>query len=743
MNIGSAALIGIVWGLVANTLHIVQFKVIGGAVDTIIKAPPMITSVALQANPADVAFSIPAWFIGAVIGLAIAVSLWLGIKYSAGLVGLAQFSFRDFWASMGTVGKTGTFGVLVVMSLVIGLLTLAVVQPSTPSGLSIYGMQVSEEELTGILALDGEPVEVWYFETPIEVCYDDGTCELTYTPRPTSPVALSITGRMTTGPFLDPLLLIAFISAVSAIVYAMYVFVENPCAKKAGVAIVILVSIGILVSSIDFTEAKIPLAGYWADSCSTNEQCRARAATFCAKMNRIPAVIEYKNTLTGEVYKTSDMTRCVEGQCNYMCRSEQAGGTLKCNRNADCVNMKCNYGIKEEAKCVRGECTKTVCRSREEAEKAGEYGTCTKNLCEAECKERGSQFKSGYCNGPGGRGGNCVCARYSPKELNALQDPCGGSCTSNSDCAQRALVCCNSNTYAKAQCTRAIDARCPACGTVSYCTIECDMPEEVIKTIDRGILPAPTGETLYEYYTPAGTGMPDYWCGDGRCSDGETCKTCETDCGSCRVEIPESCPDGSTRQTYLTNCETPDGAPGTQEVRCRVRDSKASYEIGDCVPVTMTLCGDNVCSGSETKGTCPQDCAECFSDVDCPEGYLCDTFTCVITDESRPTAPPVIPRAPSPPPAPPVAPPEVCTEGMYRCISDVRGEVSQICSAGRWTDEAFCSVGCDVMTGRCKEEFPWLPVIAVLVVGGGIGGYFLLTKKGKVPAPRLRRRRLI
>ncbi len=95
-----------------------------------------------------------------------------------------------------------------------------------------------------------------------------------------------------------------------------------------------------------------------------------------------------------------------------------------------------------------------------------------------------------------------------------------------------------------------------------------------------------------------GGGFITNYCGDGTCQASENCTTCPQDCGTCPsvcgngiVENGEDCDGGS--HVCLTN-----GYVGTQKcVNCT---------LGPCE--TNEKCGDGVCNGPETEGTCPEDC---------------------------------------------------------------------------------------------------------------------------------------
>src|SRR5262245_47535145 len=71
-------------------------------------------------------------------------------------------------------------------------------------------------------------------------------------------------------------------------------------------------------------------------------------------------------------------------------------------------------------------------------------------------------------------------------------------------------------------------------------------------------------------------------CGNGVCSDHETCITCPTDCGMC----PPVCGDRT-----CNGAETCSSCPA---------------DCGVC-----PVCGDRICNGTETCSTCPADCGVC------------------------------------------------------------------------------------------------------------------------------------
>lgn len=95
-------------------------------------------------------------------------------------------------------------------------------------------------------------------------------------------------------------------------------------------------------------------------------------------------------------------------------------------------------------------------------------------------------------------------------------------------------------------------------------------------------------------------------CGNGVCSEGETCATCAQDCGAC-----DACGDGICDTDAGETCKT------------------CSRDCGAC-----NTCGDGVCLG-ETTSSCPADCYcgnnRCDSgenNYSCPGDCYCGNGTC-------------------------------------------------------------------------------------------------------------------
>jgi hypothetical protein len=111
-----------------------------------------------------------------------------------------------------------------------------------------------------------------------------------------------------------------------------------------------------------------------------------------------------------------------------------------------------------------------------------------------------------------------------------------------------------------------------------YCTNSCDDATPIWGCVDQYICdPSCVADP-----TPS----PIADCPNGSCGTGETCYTCEADCGAC-----PSCPDGT-----CNNGETCSTCPD---------------DCGACVS-----CGDGICNNYETCSSCSADCGACVGGCD-------------------------------------------------------------------------------------------------------------------------------
>ena len=116
------------------------------------------------------------------------------------------------------------------------------------------------------------------------------------------------------------------------------------------------------------------------------------------------------------------------------------------------------------------------------------------------------------------------------------------------------------------------------------------------------------------------------FCGDGKCSGGETCSSCPGDCG-CAVD--ETCTEGA--------CVSGSGGSFCGDNTCDASEdcNSCSADCGACI-----FCGDGKCNGSEDCSSCSVDCGTCPPCPNCPlEGSSClctDGTTSCSSDQDCP-----------------------------------------------------------------------------------------------------------
>jgi len=102
-------------------------------------------------------------------------------------------------------------------------------------------------------------------------------------------------------------------------------------------------------------------------------------------------------------------------------------------------------------------------------------------------------------------------------------------------------------------------------------------------------------------------------CGDGTCDAGETCSSCEADCGTCGGgSDPNSC-----QESNACGGQAPGGC------WC---DSQCT-QYGDCCSdgpcTTGPTCGDGTCDASESCESCASDCGACVDPNSCQQTSSC------------------------------------------------------------------------------------------------------------------------
>jgi hypothetical protein len=220
-------------------------------------------------------------------------------------------------------------------------------------------------------------------------------------------------------------------------------------------------------------------------------------------------------------------------------------------------------------------------------------------------------------------------------------------------------------------------------------------------------------------------------CGDGLCTAGETCVACPADCGEC------VCGDGVCGAGECATCEAdcPGGCACPHDMcvtgekldptcePCVVMVCAAdsyccdTYWDGLCVSeVTSicgkdcpTVCGDGICAGSESSMTCPEDCGpvpEFCGDSACSASENCatcpaDCGACVCGDGT--CSPGECATCTADCPAGCICPHEVCTTGdaldtgCSTCVKDICA-VDPYCCASYW--DSLCVSEAETVCGK-------------------------------------------
>jgi hypothetical protein len=120
-------------------------------------------------------------------------------------------------------------------------------------------------------------------------------------------------------------------------------------------------------------------------------------------------------------------------------------------------------------------------------------------------------------------------------------------------------------------------------------------------------------------------------CGNGACDAGETAANCATDCltpcgdGACTPSLGESC---ASCQTDCGFCPSEDDALACADGTDNDADGDTDCADADCSAFCAS-CGDATCDSDtgEACDTCPADCGQCCGDGTCDPGAgeACDT----------------------------------------------------------------------------------------------------------------------
>jgi len=319
--------------------------------------------------------------------------------------------------------------------------------------------------------------------------------------------------------------------------------------------------------------------------------------------------------------------------CPGQCRALRASGGA-CNRNdqcqdgLQCLSGQCGLPAQHNEACGGGvatECYLGLFCIGEDKE-AGQAGQCKSksDLLVAGTNQVCNPVQGVWCQ----EGLACVVEITGSGSSTAFQTVCKDRVASGADCNTSLLPQqCPAGQYCPADLDPEYQAECvarpgagQACGAFNLCAPDhyCDSGKRC-RPIRRlqGATCKLAGECLSGVCAMDDDGVgshciaearcrlddePEPVCGDEICEGGETCESCETDCGVCQVpECGDQLCNGSE------TCES-----------CAV----------DCGACPVHQCGDNVCNDTETCESCEADCGYCPAEPVCGDDSCNGAETC-------------------------------------------------------------------------------------------------------------------
>ena len=278
-----------------------------------------------------------------------------------------------------------------------------------------------------------------------------------------------------------------------------------------------------------------------------------------------------------------------------------------------------------------GDCTPEECAPIESCEDQGlitcDDGTCADSF--DDCPEEEDTCADGYCpDGTYWDGFTCYDCSYC---VDTSDDSACASETGNDCCG----ACGGSADFA---CTNCEDNGQITCWDGSCADSFDDCPEEptIGDPVDVCIVGSMfdpgdgTGEAPAVTLTWTD---PNAFCGDGVCNGDEDETTCPDDCAS-----SEACADCEFDwSNYGSECC--DTAWDEFGIDCATLESNYGWDCAgcSCPGDAAATCGDGLCNGDETNGTCPDDCTvndcntsnevdDCADEDCCPVSWIGDGY---------------------------------------------------------------------------------------------------------------------
>ena len=439
------------------------------------------------------------------------------------------------------------------------------------------------------------------------------------------------------------------------------------------------------------------------DACTLNDTCLAGECAggvpkYCEDTNL--CTVDTCDPVSGCVHSNVDGLWCDDGDSCTVgdnCTDGSCWGSAM-----DCDDDKtCTEDICVEGQCENPPVTPGACGCQVDSE-CYDDDACTIDECDNwECTH---VTQAGCCSADWQCPveGQCVlgiCEDQTCKLIPAPNIPCedGDPCTVNDHCVSGGCApgppspgCCPAGAPCGAECG---DGQCTPGETCATCEEDCGpcvgdccqahgtpgcqdaYTTSCVCAVDDYCCGLAWDDSCVDKAADCGT-CPK--CGDGVCEAGETCESCQPDCGSCEgsccaPHASPGCVDAVIQSCVCTEDDFccngawddacvafADGCGADCPLACGdgLCDATESCDTcpGDCAPCTVcgdgfcepgaescedcafdcgpcTTCGDEMCGGDESCATCPDDCGDCSGDCcDVADGPGCDdedTQACV------------------------------------------------------------------------------------------------------------------
>jgi hypothetical protein len=319
------------------------------------------------------------------------------------------------------------------------------------------------------------------------------------------------------------------------------------------------------------------------------------------------------------------------------CSTGCGNGICEITESCESCSQDCACGPGQM--CCSGQCKAPACSSDSEC---GDANSCTLDSCvgAGTCDARCEHGQVTSClNDDGCCPGSCNALNDNDCSVqcgNGLCEP-GESCQSCSrDCGcSGGTLCCNGVCVEPAcvsdsQCDDSKDCTLDRCLNSNTCLARCET---------QAITQCANGDGCCPDSCDANNDNDCVAkCGNGLCEPGESCESCQQDCGCSSGTVCRSGLCVEPACSSDTDCDDEDACtldgcimPGTCEAECAYEQRSSCANNDGCCPAGCTSSDDDDCSASCGNGVCEssENCLRCRQDCGCMGGQLCCSGLCV------------------------------------------------------------------------------------------------------------------